>query len=231
MRLRHITGCEEIVENSKYCIHLENIDGKYNKIDVNQVFDNKNPINLELGMGKGQFICNLAKLNKNINYIGIEKYPTVMLKAFDNYENIYLDNNEFNDNNYSLSSLNLKFICTDVRNLTNIFDEHIINKIYLNFSDPWPKKRHENRRLTSIPYLKIYEKLLIKNGIIEFKTDNRLLFDFSVEQFKNYGLNIDGLTYDLHNDNELNKNNIMTEYEEKFSSKGNKIYKVIASFK
>lgn len=231
MRLRHITGCEKIVENSPYCIHLEKNNEKYNKLNIEQIFNNNHPINLELGMGKGQFICNIAKLNKNINYIGIEKYPTVMLKAFDNYENIYLEDMELIENTSINQNLNLKFLCTDVRNLTSLFDEHIINKIYLNFSDPWPKKRHENRRLTSIPYLQIYEKLLIKNGIIEFKTDNILLFDFSVNQFKNYGLNIDAISYDLHNDTELNKNNIMTEYEEKFSSKGNKIFKAIASFK
>lgn len=230
MRLRHIRGSEEIVEKSEYCIHPTKLNDKFVKIDIKQIFKNDNPINLELGMGKGQFICKLAKLYKDTNFIGIEKYPTVMLKAFDNYEKIYIEDNKIMKMQSSSESYNLKFLCTDVRNLNNIFDEHIISKIYLNFSDPWPKKRHENRRLTSIPYLKIYEKLLISKGVIELKTDNLLLFDFSIEQFKNYKLNIEKITYDLHQDRELNKNNIMTEYEEKFSNKGNKIYKAVVSF-
>ena len=224
MRLRHIPGSEDKVENSIYCIHPVIENDKYQKIDIKNIFRNDNPLCLELGMGKGQFISTLATKNRNINYIGIERYSSVMLKAFESYENIYLDN--IDDDN-----INLKFLCVDVRNLPSIFEEKSIDKIYLNFSDPWPKKRHSHRRLTSSTYLKIYNKLLKNNGYIEFKTDNVSLFDFSLDEMRAYGMEIIALTYDLHNDPFMNENNIMTEYEYKFSSKGNKICKLISRFK
>ena len=217
-------GCEDIVANSNYIIKISNINNIFQKLNIKQIFDNDYPLELELGMGKGQFINKLALKNRNINFIGIEKYPTVLVKAIDNYEQIYLNEIKNSDNNL----VNLKYLCFDVKNLSQIFDKHSIQKIYLNFSDPWPKKRHEHRRLTHKNYLSIYNELLKDKGCIEFKTDNINLFDFSLNELKEFGFIISSYTYDLHNDIELNKANIMTEYEEKFSNKGNKICKLIA---
>lgn len=223
MRLRHIAGCESIVEKSEYVIQTTKNNDKFELIDLNKIFNTNFPIELELGMGKGQFITKLALKNNNVNYIGIEKYPTVLLKAIDNYKNTYLNikkqNNEY---------INLKYMCIDVRNINQVFDKNSINTIYLNFSDPWPKKRHEHRRLTHKNFISIYDYLLKDDGKIEFKTDNIELFNFSLKEFEEFGYIISSYTYDLHNNSNLNDSNIMTEYEEKFSIKGNKICKLVA---
>lgn len=203
-----------------------------NLCDPHAIFNNNNPIHIELGMGKGRFITELAIKNPNINYIGIEKSATIVLKAVDRLKSfdsqINHSNSIFSEMSFDYGIPNLRFMCTNVESLLTIFPLHIVDKIYLNFSDPWPKKRHESRRLMHLNFLKIYEKLLKPNGSIEFKTDNVDLFDFAILEVKKSNFSISSFTYDLHNDNILNKDNIMTEYEEKFSRLGNKICKLVA---
>lgn len=213
MRLRNIPGADEAVSNSKYCIdNPTNLKGHYK----DQLFLNNNPLHVEIGMGKGQFLTTLAKENPDINYIGIERYTSVLLRAIQKVEDEDIPN--------------LRFICFDAADILDIFSCHEVDRIYLNFSDPWPKDRHSKRRLTSSTFLNRYNSILSKDGHIEFKTDNRDLFDFSVEVINNHPLwKLDAVTYDLHNDSSMNEGNIMTEYEEKFSSQGNPIFKLIAS--
>lgn len=212
MRLRNIPGADEVVSNSPFCIQTPN-EHKGNWADV---FGDDNPIHIEIGMGKGRFIMDLAALNPNINYIGIERYTSVLLRAVQKMEENPLPN--------------VRFLCVDAATLPEIFAAEEVNRIYLNFSDPWPKDRHARRRLTSSEFLARYDQFLAKNGRLEFKTDNVGLFDFSLEEINNsYVWHIDVHTYDLHEDPMLNFGNVMTEYEEKFSSKGNPIYKYIIS--
>ena len=213
MRLRNIPGADEVVANSPYCIsNPAKYKGQYKSV----IFNNENPLHIEIGMGKGQFITRLAKENPNINYIGIERYTSVLLRAIQKVEEADIPN--------------LRFICFDAADILDIFACHEIDRIYLNFSDPWPKDRHAKRRLTSSTFLNRYNSILSLSGQIQFKTDNRDLFDFSVEEINNHPLwHIDALTYDLHNDSDMNVGNIMTEYEEKFSSQGNPICKLICS--
>ena len=216
MRLRHKKGAEEIIKNSHYCINEFN--EKY--------FDNNNTnLEIEIGMGKGRFVIDKAFANKNINYIGIEKYATVVLKAIDKLEKKI---NNAEKENIIRNFNNVKFLCIDIENIFNYLKENSVDKIYLNFSDPWPKKRHEIRRLTHYNFLRIYDKLLKAGGSIELKTDNIDLFNFSLEEFKKSDFVVLYKTYDLHADLEIMKNNIMTEYEEKFSRLGNKICMLIA---
>ena len=212
MRLRNIPGADDIVSNSPICIQ----NPVEHKGNWQQVFSNTNPIHIEIGMGKGRFLMDLAALHPDINYIGIERYTSVLLRAVQKMEENPLPN--------------VRFLCVDAATLPDIFAPEEIARIYLNFSDPWPKDRHARRRLTSTDFLNRYDMFLAKDGHLEFKTDNIGLFDFSVEEIENspiWHLNVK--TYDLHNDPMLNFGNIMTEYEEKFSSKGNPICKLIAS--
>ena len=212
MRLRNIPGADEVVANSSFCIQTPN----EHKGNWSAVFGNDNPIHIEIGMGKGRFIMDLAALNPNINYIGIERYTSVLLRAVQKIEENPLPN--------------VRFLCVDAATLPEIFAAEEVNRIYLNFSDPWPKDRHARRRLTSSEFLARYDQFLAKNGRLEFKTDNVGLFDFSLEEINNSDVwHIDVHTYDLHEDPMLNFGNVMTEYEEKFSSKGNPICKLIAS--
>lgn len=184
------------------------------------VFGNENPIHIEIGMGKGQFLLNLAKQNPQINYIGIERYSSVLLRALEKY-----DTEEFCDmKNIVLSVWMLSL-------LPDVFGEGEVAKIYLNFSDPWPKARHAGRRLTSTRFLGQYDKVLAQDGVVEFKTDNSQLFEFSLEQVAEAGWKLLAHTYDLHHDEKMNVGNIMTEYEQKFSSLGNPIHKLIAARK
>jgi len=209
MRLRNVTGSREYIAESKYVIHRpEEHKGKWD-----EVFGNTNPLRVEIGMGKGKFIMQLAKENPEIKDVGIEKYSTVLLRAIQKMEEEELPN--------------LVFIRMDAEDLNQVFAEEEIDRIYLNFSDPWPKDRHAKRRLESREFLARYNQCLKKDGIIEFKTDNRDLFDFAVEEVPEAGWEIVKLSYDLHHDEELMQGNIMTEYEEKFSSMGNPICKYI----
>ena len=211
MRLRNIPGSRDVIAENEYVVHNEkSVKGKWNF-----VFGNDNPIRIEIGMGKGRFICELAANNPDINYVGIEKYSSVLLRAIQKQE--------------ELEFPNLKFIRMEAEEIADVFGKDEVDKIYLNFSDPWPKDRHAKRRLPSGQFLKRYDSFLKKDGVIEFKTDNRDLFDFAVAEAKEAGWNIDSITYDLHNDPVMNEGNIMTEYEERFSSKGNPIFKYIIS--
>ena len=209
MRLRNITGSREVIGDSIYVVHdIETSAGKWKEI-----FGNENPIYAEIGMGKGRFVMEMARRNPDINFIGIEKYSSVLLRAIQKMEEEELPN--------------VKFIRMDAEDIDTVFAEGELERIYLNFSDPWPKDRHAKRRLPSRQFLARYDKILKKDGVIEFKTDNRPLFDFAVEETEPAGWKIKELTYDLHADARLCEGNVMTEYEEKFSSQGNPICKYI----
>lgn len=209
MRLRHIPGSEELMRTSPFVIqNPEEHRGHYNEI-----FGNDNPIEIEVGMGKGKFIMELAALNPNINYIGIERYSSVLLRALQKREELELPN--------------IYFMCVDAIDLAKFFAPEEISKIYLNFSDPWPKDRHAKRRLTSPEFMKVYDQILRKEGKVEFKTDNIGLFDYSLEAIPQAGWTIEAFTHDLHH-SEMNEGNVMTEYETKFSAMGNPICKLIA---
>ena len=211
MRLRNIKGATEAIESSPYCIQAP----AEMKNHWREFFGNDNPIHIEVGMGKGRFLMNLAALHPDINYIGIERYTSVLFRAIQKME----------EDEPPLP--NVHFICMDADELPEVFDEKSIDKIYLNFSDPWPKDRHAKRRLTSRQFLARYDQILKPDGVLEFKTDNRPLFDFAIEELEPAGWKAQVITYDLHNDAALMEGNVMTEYEEKFSSVGNPICKYI----
>lgn len=213
MRLRNIPGADDVIRAHAIAIK----DEKEHKGKWNEVFENSNPIHIEIGMGKGQFLLTLAKQNPDINYIGIERYSSVLLRALEKF-----DTEEFCD------LTNIRFICMDAMELPEVFELGEVAKIYLNFSDPWPKDRHAKRRLTSKEYFARYNVILKKDGEVHFKTDNKPLFDFSLEEVGNAGWKLRAHTFDLHNDPVLNEGNVMTEYETRFSEMGNPINKLIA---
>ena len=207
MRTRNIKNAASIIEEGKYYINNpSDYKGAWNK-----VFNNDNEIHLEIGMGKGEFIVESAKENPNINYIGIEKFDSILLRAIQKSNELELPN--------------LRLIKLDAENIENIFD-HEIDVLYLNFSDPWPKDRHAKRRLTSNNFLKLYDNIFKNNKKIIQKTDNDKLFDYSVESLKNYGYKIEYITRDLHKENIPN---IKTEYEKKFSSLNTKINMLVST--
>ena len=210
MRLRNIPGADEAIADSPHCIQEPMAEkGRWHLI-----FGNENPIHIEIGMGKGQFIMKLAKEHPDINYIGIERYSSVLLRALQKMEIEPLPN--------------IRFLCMDASIITEVFDKEEVAKLYLHFSDPWPKERHAKRRLTSRQFFERYDKILAGNGVVEFKTDNDDLFAFSMEEVAEAGWTLDAHTFDLHHDPVLNEGNVMTEYEEKFSSLGHPIHKLIA---
>ena len=205
MRLRNVKNANERIINSKYYLNNHfDYRGKYHEF-----FKNNNPIHLEIGMGKGDFIIANALKYPDINFIGLEKFDSVIVRALEKAEELNISN--------------LIMIRADARFIEDIFD-HEIDTIYLNFSDPWPKERHHIRRLTSENFLKRYESVFEKDKKIIQKTDNRKLFEYSLKQYVLNGYLIDDISLDLHNDDI--KDNIETEYEHKFSMKGNPIYKV-----
>ena len=210
MRLRNIPGAKELIAESSLVIK----NAKEHKGKWMELFGNDHPIHIEIGMGKGNFIKTLALQNPEVNYIGIEKFQSVLIRALEKMEDMKLDN--------------LTFICMNAEEINEVFDKEEIKQIYLNFSDPWPKDRHAKRRLTSRQYFERYDKILDKKGKIIFKTDNRDLFDFSLEEVKEAKWNVDNFTYDLHH-SEYMEGNIMTEYEEKFSNEGKPINRLVAS--
>lgn len=209
MRLKNVPGSREVIAESRFVIHNpEEKKGKWA-----EVFGNAAPLHIEIGMGKGRFLMDMAKLHPEVNYVGIEKYSSVLLRAIQKMEEEELPN--------------VRFIRMDAEEITNVFGREEVDRIYLNFSDPWPKDRHAKRRLPSRQFLARYDEILKKDGTIEFKTDNRLLFDFALEELEPAGWKADVVTFDLHGDETLVQGNVMTEYEERFSSMGNPICKYI----
>lgn len=215
MRLRNIPGAKDAIEESIYVIQ----NPQENKGNWNKVFPQNQPVHLEVGMGKGRFLMDMAKLHPEINYVGIEMYDSVLLRALQKRERLEEEGEKLT---------NLMFMCIDARLLPEIFEKGEVQKIYLNFSDPWPKARHAKRRLTSREFLARYEQILADDGVVEFKTDNKGLFEFSLEEVEAAGWKLLAHTFDLHNQAEMMEGNVMTEYEEKFSSMGNPICKLIA---
>ncbi len=212
MRLRNITGSKEYIAENKFVVHDETTQkGMWKE----KVFMNTNPLYIEIGMGKGRFLMEQARLHPQINYIGIEKYSSVLLRAIQKMEEM------------SEPLDNIRFIRMDAEYICDVFAEDEVDYIYLNFSDPWPKDRHAKRRLESSTFLDRYRKIMKAEGKIEFKTDNRELFDFAVSEVSQAGWKLLECTYDLHNDARLMEGNVCTEYEEKFSALGNPICKYI----
>ena len=213
MRLRNIPGSDERIAADPYTIQTDGANGAdFAGQWAAQYFHNDHPIHLEIGMGKGQFITTLAQIHPNVNYIGIEKYSSVLIRAIDKRNALELSN--------------LLFLRMDAEDIAEFFSENEVEQIYLNFSDPWPKDRHSKRRLTSPQFLARYDQILVPNGRIQFKTDNRPLFDFSLESAAECGWFKDFVSFDLHSNGPA-PNNIMTEYEEKFYHLGNPICKLI----
>ncbi|MCK0471275.1 tRNA (guanosine(46)-N7)-methyltransferase TrmB [Halalkalibacter sp. APA_J-10(15)] len=180
-----------------------------------ELFGNSHPIYIEVGTGKGQFLTGMAQQYPNVNFIGIEKYETVLLTALERAKALKLPN--------------LKFLNEDAIDLLQFFEKDDLSRVYINFTDPWPKNRHEKRRLTYKDYLELYEQLLKSDGEIHFKTDNQGLFEYSLESFSRFGLIVKNVSLNLHKSQF--EGNIMTEYEEKFSKKGMRIYRCEAMFK
>lgn len=213
MRMRRKKNRDTRFEN---CIDLAVLEPQTHKGKWNELFGNNNPIHIEIGCGKGGFILELASRNPEINYVAIEKCMDVIILAMEKVKNANLTN--------------VKFLFGDANVLTEIFEQNEIERIYLNFSDPWKKSRQAKRRLTYVTFLEKYKTVLKPDGAVHFKTDNRPLFDFSLEQFKEFDAVVSELTFDLHN-SEYNEGNIMTEYEKNFSEKGFPINRCVVSFK
>lgn len=209
MRLRNITGSREMIRESGFVVHEpEEMRGRWK-----EAFGSDAPLHVEIGMGKGRFLMDMARLHPEISYIGIEKYSSVLLRAIQKMQEDPLPN--------------VKFIRMDAEEIEAVFGKGEVDRIYLNFSDPWPKDRHAKRRLESRQFLKRYDRILKKDGQIEFKTDNRELFAFALEELPEAGWRAKAVTWDLHGDPAMNEGNVMTEYEERFSSLGNPICKYI----
>ena len=211
MRLRNITGAREVIVDSPYVVQeavQSRCPGRWNKI-----FGNENPIRVDIGMGKGKFIYTMAKEHPYINYVGIEKYSSVLIRGIQKLEADPLPN--------------LYFIRMEAEEITSVFAQGEADRIYLNFSDPWPKDRHAKRRLPSREFLRRYDEILVADGVIEFKTDNHDLFQFALEELEPAGWKILQMTEDLHHNAQMMEGNVMTEYEERFSSKGNPICKYV----
>ena len=209
MRLKNVPGARETIDASAFTIPEPEVwKGRWQ-----EVFGCQAPLHIEIGMGKGQFLTALAAEHPDINYIGIEKFSSVLVRAVQKQNELELPN--------------LRLIRMDADSITDVFAPGEVDRIYLNFSDPWPKERHAKRRLTSVEFLRRYENILAKDGHVEFKTDNQPLFEFSLEAAEEAGWKLLAVTRDLHHDTALNKGNIMTEYEERFSAQGNPICKMI----
>ena len=212
MRLRNVKGSREAIQESIYVVHEEETRAG----SWHDIFGNDHPIHIEIGMGKGRFLMELAAKNPDINYVGIEKYSSVLIRALEKMSEM------------ETPLANIRFVRMDAEAITKVFGAGEVDRIYLNFSDPWPKDRHAKRRLTSPEFMKVYDQILRKDGTVEFKTDNQDLFTYSLESIPEAGWKIDAYTRDLHH-SEMAEGNVMTEYEVKFSSMGNPICKLIAS--
>ncbi len=208
MRLRNVKGSRETIAANEYVVQDETaFKGKWH-----DKFGNDNPIHIEIGMGKGRFIMDMARLHPDVNYIGIEKFSSVLVRAVEKQNEEQL--------------ANLYFIRMDAEYIEQVFDRGEVDYIYLNFSDPWPKDRHAKRRLTSVQFLSRYQSILSDGGGVTFKTDNRPLFDFSLEQAEAAGWILESKTFDLHH-SEFAEGNVMTEYERRFSEMGNPICRLV----
>ena len=233
MRLRKIPEAEGVVENSPYVVHdPAAMRGSWKN-------DPLRPLFLEIGMGKGRFLIEMAAAHPEADFLGIERYSSVLFRACERMAGIpyntpadQIERAEHPERDAGfVAPANLRFLSVDARDLTEFFSPGEIDGIFLNFSDPWPKARHSDRRLTSAPFLKRYEQVLREGGTLEFKTDNRGLFDFSLEEIRNAPhFELLEYTYDLHRDPVMSEGNIMTEYERKFSRLGNRICKLKACF-
>lgn len=213
MRLKHKPWAAEYIQQHPDVIipNPEDYKGKWN-----EAFGNDNPIHIEVGTGKGQFVLGMALQNPDINYIGIELFDSVIVCAL---EKIEVEN----------KPSNLRLLKVDGAKLEEFFEKGDVDRVYLNFSDPWPKTRHAKRRLTHEGFLKIYENILVDNGEIHFKTDNRGLFEYSLVSMNEYGMALNYVSLDLHAN--MPEDNIMTEYEEKFSKLGQPIYRLECQYK
>lgn len=211
MRVRNKPWAKELIaSNTQYVVtQPEAQKGKWH-----ERFEKKQPLHIEVGSGKGRFIVEMAKAHPENNYIGIEVEESVLVSILEKQIEEQLPN--------------LQILHVDGAALTDYFNEGEVDLMYLNFSDPWPKTRHAKRRLTFRTFLSTYEKILVTNGEIHFKTDNRGLFEYSLVSFSEYGMQLKKVWLDLH-DSDF-EGNIMTEYEEKFSSKGQPIYRVKVQF-
>ena len=211
MRVRNRKGATELLEAHPQYVILNPADAKGR---WQEIFGNDHPIHIEVGSGKGAFVSGMAKANPEINYIGIDIQKSVLSYALDKV--------------LATGVPNIKLLWVDGSDLTDYFEEGEIDRLYLNFSDPWPKKRHEKRRLTYQSFLATYQQILQENGEIHFKTDNRGLFEYSLVSFSQYGMKLKGVWLDLHASNF--EDNVLTEYEQKFANKGQVIYRVEAAF-
>ncbi|MDN6127831.1 MAG: tRNA (guanosine(46)-N7)-methyltransferase TrmB [Tetragenococcus halophilus] len=211
MRIRKRPGAAEIVADHPQFVVS---DPKAGRGHGKERLGNEQALHIEIGMGKGQFITEMAKAHPEINYIGVDLETTVVSFALDKVKEAELSN--------------VQLLHVDGSALTEYFADNEIDLIYLNFSDPWPKKRHAKRRLTSPKFLAVDEKILQPGGEIHFKTDNQGMFEYSLASFSQYGMIIKEVWLDLHASNFTG--NVMTEYEEKFSQKGQPIYRVEVKF-
>ena len=211
MRVRNRKGATELLEAHPQYVILNPADAKGR---WQEIFGNDHPIHVEVGSGKGAFVSGIAKANPEINYIGIDIQKSVLSYALDKV--------------LATDVPNIKLLWVDGSDLTDYFEEGEIDRLYLNFSDPWPKKRHEKRRLTYQSFLATYQRILPEKGEIHFKTDNRGLFEYSLVSFSQYGMKLKGVWLDLHASDF--EDNVLTEYEQKFANKGQVIYRVEAAF-
>jgi len=212
LRQRYIHGARGLIEAHPHFL----IDKQDNeKLYYEDMFEKEQPVHIEIGIGKGRFIHTIAKNFPEVNFIGIEKFDNVIVRALEKVIEEPLPN--------------LKLMRVDAEAIPIILKDHSVSRVYLNFPDPWPKERHQKRRLTNRRFLKIYEDLLTDSGELHMKTDNKVLFDYSLEEIVFYDMELTTISRDLHN-SDVNCN-IMTEFEEKYSKRGNKIFKLTAIYK
>lgn len=213
MRLKYKPWAAEYIAQHPDVIlpNPEDYKGKWQ-----EVFGNNNPVHIEVGTGKGQFVLGMAQQNPDINYIGIELFDSVIVCALEKIE-------------AANKPANLRLLKVNGEDLGKFFAKNDVDRVYLNFSDPWPKVRHAKRRLTHENFLKLYENVLVDNGEVHFKTDNRGLFEYSLMSMNAYGMALNYVSLDLHVN--MPEDNVMTEYEEKFSKKGQPIYRLECQFK
>ncbi|MCL6570934.1 MAG: tRNA (guanosine(46)-N7)-methyltransferase TrmB [Bacillus sp. (in: Bacteria)] len=211
MRVRHKPWAKGKIEQYPQYIVA---NPEQNKGKWHEIFEKNQPLHIEVGTGKGQFITEMARANPTINYMGIEIYDSVIVIALDLLIEADLPN--------------LKLMHVNANELAKYFTKNDVDQMYLNFSDPWPKARHERRRLMYKDFLKLYEDIMVNGGEIHFKTDNQGLFEYSLMSFSEYGLLLKYISLDFHKSDY--EGNIMTEYEEKFSEKGNRIYRCEVKF-